>query len=575
MLSGVGVVLLALHVIAIVGSFGFAWYSWRRADHPVSDRFAWLMVLDGTWALLALLELVGPTDGLSVFWMTPVALVAPLAAVFWFRFVVEYTGDSEWIPDVVERVAVAHAPIYAGLYALNPWDIAYTARDVAGFAGLRLPYATFGPLVFAELLVLYGILGVSFALLSRFFIHTRNLYRKQTGVIFGVTALIVVANVAYFAGLSPHPRLDLTPVFFASQAVGVGVALYRYDFLDVTPLAANALLEDMADPVFVVDSGGRVVDYNGAASEFVGQTRQPTLEDVAIPDLAAAIENGTRSGAFEGAEVTTALRAGGRYVPVTYDVRATPVTDRYGVVRGTVVVLRDVTERRARKQALENQNRQLEAFTGIVSHDLRNPLQVVGGKVELARQTGNLDYLDDASESVARMEQMLDDLLRLAREGQTIDEKTEVDLATCCRDAWAAVRTNGARLAVETEITVLADPDRLRQVFENLFRNAVEHGAPDRAQMPIDEDSDRTLTVTVGETADGFFVADDGPGVPPAKRESVFDLGVTTAEEGSGFGLAIVERIVQAHGWDIALTTGEDGGARFEVTTPHPEPTGA
>ncbi|MBV0900296.1 sensor histidine kinase [Haloarcula salina] len=573
MVSVVGFVLLALHVVAVVGSFGFAWYSWRRADHPVSDRFAWVMLADGTWALLALLELVGPTDELSVFWMTPMALVAPLAAVCWFRFVVEYTGDSERIPDVLERVAVAHAPVYAGLYALNPSDIAYSARDVATFAGLRLPYATFGPLVVGELLVLYGILGVSFALLGRFFIRTRNLYRKQTGVIFGVTALVVVANVAYFTGLSPHPRLDLTPVFFASQAVGVGVALYRYDFLDVAPLAANTLLEDMADPVFVVDSKGRVVDYNAAAGEFVEQTRQPTLEDVAIPDLAAAIDNGDRSGAFEGAEVTTALRAGGRYVPVTYDVRTTPVTDRYGIVRGRVIVLRDVTERRERKQALEDQNRQLESFTGIVSHDLRNPLQVVSGKIELARQTGNLDYLDDASDSVVRMEQMLDDLLQLAREGQTIGEKTEIDLPTCCREAWAAVGTDGARLAIETEMTVLADPDRLRQVFENLFRNAVEHGMPDE-RPTVGPGGEPALTVTVGETETGFFVADDGPGVPPSERDAVFDFGVTTVEDGSGFGLAIVDRIVRAHGWDIALTAESGGGARFEVTIPCPEPSG-
>lgn len=107
---------------------------------------------------------------------------------------------------------------------------------------------------------------------------------------------------------------------------------------------------------------------------------------------------------------------------------------------------------------------------------------------------------------------------------------------------------------LDGDFRLRADPDRLRQVFENLLQNAVDHG-----------DGDVTVRIgTVGET--GFYVADDGPGIPPEEREDVFDAGHTTADDGTGFGLAIVEKIVEAHGWEISVAESDAGGARFEVT---------
>jgi signal transduction histidine kinase len=74
-----------------------------------------------------------------------------------------------------------------------------------------------------------------------------------------------------------------------------------------------------------------------------------------------------------------------------------------------------------------------------------------------------------------------------------------------------------------------------------------------------------SVAVTVGSLdGPGFYVADDGPGIPDHVREEVFDHGVTTAEEGTGFGLAIVDRIASAHGWEARATASESGGARFE-----------
>ncbi|MFB6118893.1 MAG: sensor histidine kinase [Halosegnis sp.] len=151
------------------------------------------------------------------------------------------------------------------------------------------------------------------------------------------------------------------------------------------------------------------------------------------------------------------------------------------------------------------------------------------------------------------MNELIDDLLTLARAGRDIDELEPVELEDAVEAAWQGVATDEATLTVETEFTLSADKTRLRQLLGNLIRNAVEHAGPD-------------VTVTVGDTPGGFYVADNGPGVPAEDRERIFESGYTTAEEGTGFGLAIVEEIAEAHGWSIAVAESESGGARFEFT---------
>jgi signal transduction histidine kinase len=90
-------------------------------------------------------------------------------------------------------------------------------------------------------------------------------------------------------------------------------------------------------------------------------------------------------------------------------------------------------------------------------------------------------------------------------------------------------------------------------VFENLMRNAIDH-------------TEQTVTVTVGESEDGIYFADDGDGIPEDERDDVFTPGYTTTDDGTGFGLSIVSDIVEAHGWGIHLTESAEGGARFEIT---------
>jgi signal transduction histidine kinase len=199
---------------------------------------------------------------------------------------------------------------------------------------------------------------------------------------------------------------------------------------------------------------------------------------------------------------------------------------------------------------VEQQNEELEAFASIISHDLRNPLTVAYGRAELVQSPETREHVEPLLASLDRMQRIVEDGRTLARETQ-VEDPEPVDLADRAHHAWAHVENREAALTVETGLTVAADPSLLEQLFENLFRNAVEHGGDG-------------VTVTVSGSDEGFAVADDGPGLPETSEETVFQPGVSDGSGGTGLGLTIVKRIADAHGWNVRGTSGPDGGARFE-----------
>lgn len=212
---------------------------------------------------------------------------------------------------------------------------------------------------------------------------------------------------------------------------------------------------------------------------------------------------------------------------------------------------------RAQKQELERKNKRLDHFASMVSHDLRNPLNVAKLRAELIVREQDNKHAKETSEALSRMETMINELLTLARAGQAIETTEQCGLANLAKSAWENVQTAESELDCRVgDETVQADPNRLSQVFENLFRNAIDH-------------NETPLVVRVGmlDSGDGFYVEDNGEGIPDDERETIFEHGYTTNEAGSGLGLAIVSDIVEAHSWSIEPCEGTDGGARFEIHT--------
>ncbi|WP_135302590.1 ATP-binding protein [Haloarcula amylovorans] len=208
-----------------------------------------------------------------------------------------------------------------------------------------------------------------------------------------------------------------------------------------------------------------------------------------------------------------------------------------------------------REQALARQNERLDEFASIVSHDLRTPLDLASVHLELAVEGHDEEaHLERVEAAHDRMSRLIDDVLTWARDGEAVDATETVSLRSLVSGCWEALQTGDADLTVTTEYTVEADKERLRRVVENLLDDALTHAGD-------------SPSVRVGDLDDGsgVFVEDDGPGIPEDERENVFDFGYTLSTSGTGFGLAIVHQIIEAHGWEIQVAESEAGGARFEI----------
>lgn len=204
---------------------------------------------------------------------------------------------------------------------------------------------------------------------------------------------------------------------------------------------------------------------------------------------------------------------------------------------------------------LQEQRDQLQEYTSMLSHDLRNPLGVAKGYIDLAEETGDPADFQRVRDALEQMDALIDDVLMLTRGSETDPDGDVVQIETLVRECWDLVPTAEATLAIETDAAIVANGKQLQQLVANLFRNAVEHGGDD-------------ITVRVGTLTDGtgFYIEDDGQGIPPGERDQIFDDGFSTSDEGTGLGLTVVERVVNAHGWDMTVTESETGGARFEIT---------
>ena len=204
----------------------------------------------------------------------------------------------------------------------------------------------------------------------------------------------------------------------------------------------------------------------------------------------------------------------------------------------------ELEEKRARE------NERLDQFAGVVSHDLRSPLSVAVGYLELAREDGDPEAFDHVEHALDRLDDIIDDALATARLGGQVRDPEALSLGAVARSAWATTDVADTTLDVTDDVTIEGDETRLQRLFENLFRNASEHG--------------HAGEVRVGLLDSGFYVADDGTGIPEAHRDQVFEGGFSTDRDGTGFGLALVSEIAEAHGYDVTVTESDDGGARFE-----------
>ena len=509
----------------------------RIEDTDTRHGLGALLVLSGGWAFAHVAYLLAPAPQLQYLAFV-VGIVLGIAAVGpWLYFCSAYTGRSL---HRNRRVQWATIGTFFGIIAIkvtNPIHEQYfTAETVSTpFPHLAIHHE---PLHWLVMGLAYALASVGFFMLFEFFLEV-SYDTRPLAVVVGLTGLPVIFDI--LGAVTPY-LLDVThsPLGVAAFAVGIlYVYIERFQTIQLTGESDN--------PVIVLDQDGQLREWNRSAESLFPAVTNATDEplDVVAPALADAL-NGTTQVISVERDGTT------RY----YQLSTNPFSTNNARL-GTMVTLTDISDREQYRQQLEHQKERLEEFASIVSHDLRNPLNVAELRLEQARATDDLTQLEHVAAAHQRMKELIDDLLMLARSGVDVDTMEQVTLSELARECWAMVESDEARLVVEDDgpMVVQADRSRLRQLLENLYRNAIEHGG-------------KEVTITIGtlEEGSGFFVEDNGAGIPEEHRDDVLQPGFTTQDDGTGFGLSIVAEIARAHDWEIAVRESSTGGARFEVS---------
>jgi signal transduction histidine kinase len=471
------------------------------------------------------------------------------APVAWFAFVLEYTGQDR----LLTRRTVA---------ALLVWPVVLTGLLwvplVTGAVGLPLDFGVWtrlqaetGLAFWTTVAVAYGLTAVGTVLLAVTVSRTQQLLRNQGLTLLAGVGVLWLGNVVAVFELFGSLHIHGNTLGFALAAIAFAWAIERRELADITPIPRGTIVDSMSTAVVTVDTDGRVTDLNPAARDLFDVTDdEPAVGTQAATLFEGAVElddDATFDGLLDGTETEVAV--GDR----RFLVSVLSITGRSDRALGTLFYFHDISEQDRQRDLLERQNERLEKFASIISHDLRNPLNVASGNLAVAQERYDDEQLATVADSLDRMETIVDDTLTLAREGQTVVDPDLVAIDTVAKEAWDTTEIDTGTLVVEDSLEVLADASRLLRLFENLFRNALDHS------------NEETVTVRVGRLDDGFFVADDGPGIPAEDRDEIFEFGYSDADGGTGIGLAIVESIAEAHGWSVSVTESSDGGARFEI----------
>lgn len=532
-----GVVLTGISAAVSLGVAGYA----VRRPVPGARAVAAFSAAIGVWTGASVLQSFATTlDGKLLADQLQYVGIAVIP-VAWVSFAAAYSGREHWVNRrTIAALSVVPAAVLVLVATNDHHGLVLADASLETVAGRVVLDREYGAAFWILTAYTNAVNSIGTVLLVEAAVRVGPRYRKQAFVVLGGATVPWLFTVTALAGVSPvEPEAS-----FGVASVAFAYAISQYGLVELAPVARDRLFDELDDGILVADDTGHVADHNPAAERLLdtslsaGDGLRTVLPDAVAQALDA---DGAEPVAVDGA-------AGTRWLTV----ESTPVSENHA---GDVVLLRDVTELERRRTDLRRENARLERVSDTISHDLRNPLNVASGSIELAAETGNEEDFERAQDALDRMDDIIESTLRVARSGREDPDEATVSLSAVAERAWQNVPTGDASVDICEDTRVRADADQLESLLENLFRNSVEHGAEDGA-----------VAVTVTSAEEGFAVADDGVGLPDSERGAVFQRGVTTSDDGTGLGLAIVEDIADTHGWRVTLGESDSGGVRVDVT---------
>ena len=524
-----------------------------RIRHPGTRNG--LVVLLGSvvlWSIGYVGYFLAPTETAKIAFYTGGFVFAFVAVAAWFYFCAAYTGRSlRQIP--YRNVAVGAFLVFTALKLTNPLhELYFTTSDATEpFSHLAIQHE----LLYWLLLGLsYAVIAVGFYMLLERFYQTGTDTRPLVAII-GLTVIPTVATVTAVEVSWLLPLMYEPP----------GVALFAVGLLFIyTQRFETIRLTGGSDkPAIFLDTDGLIRDYNQAAIALFPRMNGTVGEplDSVTPELAAHLST-------DG--ITTEIVDGEKRF---YEISTTAFLSGE-IVTGHLMTIADITERERYRQQLELRTTQLELMNRVVRHDIRNDMTVILGWVELLR-----DHVDaEGEEAISRVVRKANHVVEItetAREfvhalaEEHAIEAHPVDVSQLLEVEILSAQDSNPnaeiRLSGEIPPVSVAATKMLSSVFRNLLENAVRHNDQ---QVP-----EITVSVEEGDQRVRVSIADNGPGIPDAQKESIFAKGVKgDRSRGSGIGLYLVETLVTQYGGDVRVSDNEPNGSVFTVELNKAEP---
>ncbi|SFG87275.1 PAS domain-containing protein [Halopelagius inordinatus] len=510
------------------------------------------------WTFFSTLKLLHTNPAMKLFFYRLLYFgVAPLGS-FALLFVLINTDREDEIRASVLAVLLLVPAVFLLVLFTNPYSLAFESTRVVERGGLVILRVDTG-VAHVVLELVYNALVSALAvglMLSEALRLGRSYLPQALLVTGGIAAPFVFVGLSFVA-VPPFTSesINLIPTSAGVTSLALGVAIARYHFLNLPPIAYSTAMEASPDSVLVLDAEKRIIHANERGIELLEQL------DISLGDI---VTDGHPSLDVEAdPEEVVRVDLDG---PVYLSVRSQSL-ERQGYHVGWVVVLRDVTELHEHQQTIVDRNDKLRLLNEILRHDIRNDMMVVLGNARLAQERADDEVTIERLETIVRNSEHaseLTDSVRVLMSTMLSDKSAteSVRLGSVLTEEVNTLRAGDCSVNIDepealSEVQVVAN-DLLGAVFRNLLTNAVQHNH--------DESTEIEIAVTRDETDVCVRVSDNGPGIPDERKEDVFGRGEKGLESsGTGLGLYLIDTVVDSYGGDVWIEDNEPTGTTFVV----------
>jgi PAS domain S-box-containing protein len=435
----------------------------------------------------------------------------------------------------------------------------------------------------------YLLMGVGCFFLIRLLILSRGIYGWQAGAVVFAAILALLGILLDFLVLSPLPPFSATALGMAAGSITVAFLLPSLRRRDLIYISRRAIIDSISDCIIVVDGENRIVEMNPSAEKLISELASQAIGnhiDTFLPELSSIWAHTTNTSS----EVIL-NRGGSRRI---FDLHVSIIHDWQGRIAGRSIDLHDISDRKRaeeqvrtlneeleyrvieRTKQLEAANKELEAFAYSVAHDLRAPLRAIDGFAHiLLEEYENL--LGKEGKRLCtiiygesqQMGSLIDDLLAFSHISHTEMQMTMIHMEDLVKSIFCKLSTPKSRERIDFRVgslpNTLSDITLISEVWFNLLSNAIKFSSKrERAVIEVSSlQKEGSIVYLVRDNGAGFDMRYAG------KLFTIFWRMHSEKEfEGTGIGLAIVQRLIRRHGGEVWAESEVNKGATFYFTLP-------